>query len=258
MEMVTPQVSEQEKEEAPGYFPRFNWTQRLEHHLVMVTFLVLIGTGLPQRYSQAGWAQWLVLHMGGIDLVRLIHRVFAFLFAFAAFYHVGRVSYDWFARGRRPAMFIAFVDLKDMVSSLRYYLGFSSRQPWFDRYSFRQKFEYWGLVFGGTIMLVSGFILMYPTLVTRGLPGDFVPAAKLAHGYEGLLAFLVVLIWHLYGAHLGPGRFPMDTSIFTGRISRKRLREEHFLEYQRLTASTEPEAGVPPSGEVQESEEKGS
>lgn len=85
-------------------------------------------------------------------------------------------------------------------------------------------------------MLVSGFILMYPTLVTRVLPGQLVPAAKMAHGYQGLLALLVVLVWPLYSAHLSPGRFPVDTSIFTGRISAKRLAEEHPLEYQRLIA----------------------
>ncbi|MDP2744725.1 MAG: hypothetical protein Q8P00_06650, partial [Dehalococcoidia bacterium] len=40
-----------------------------------------------------------------------------------------------------------------------------------------------------------------------------------------------IVVWHLYGAHLAPDRFPADTSIFTGKISRERALKEHPLEY---------------------------
>ncbi|MCL4508575.1 MAG: hypothetical protein M1296_03485, partial [Chloroflexi bacterium] len=75
----------------------------------------------------------------------------------------------------------------------------------------------------------------FPTWATKVLPGELIPAAKEAHGGEALLAFLVIVIWHLYGVHLSPLRFPGDISIFTGRISRKRMIEEHPLEYAQLT-----------------------
>ena len=58
------------------------------------------------------------------------------------------------------------------------------------------------------------------------------------------MAFLVVITWHIYNAHLAPGIFPYDSSIFTGRISKERLRHEHPLEYASVYG--EPALDAPP------------
>ena len=34
------------------------------------------------------------------------------------------------------------------------------------------------------------------------VPGDFIPAAKAAHGAEAILAVLAIIVWHMYGVHL--------------------------------------------------------
>ena len=52
------------------------------------------------------------------------------------------------------------------------------------------------------------------------------------HSNEALLAFAIVLLWHMYSAHLSPESFPMDTSIFTGKIRKDHLRHHHPLEYE--------------------------
>ena len=87
---------------------------------------------------------------------------------------------------------------------------------------------------GAGVVVATGFILLYPATLTRFLPGELVPASQLAHSNEGLMAFLVVIVWHIYNAHLNPDVFPFDTSIFTGKISKKRLHHEHPLEYERI------------------------
>lgn len=224
----------------PAYFVRFNRSQRMEHLLFMIAFTVLVVTGLPQKFSSDGWAQWIILNLGGIDITRFIHRTFGYVFALLAVYHLASVSFQVFLRRARPSMLLALKDFWDAVATLRYNLGLTEEHPQFDRFDFRQKFEYWGMVFGGAIMILSGFILLYPTLVTRFLPGELVPVAKIFHSYEGLMAFLIIVVWHLYGAHLGPGRFPGDTTIFTGKISRERMVDEHPLEYARLVVRESP------------------
>ena len=71
------------------------------------------------------------------------------------------------------------------------------------------------------------------------LPGTLVPVAMVAHSNEGLLAFLTILIWHIYNAHLNPDVFPFDTTIFTGRISLERMHHEHPRELERMGVSAE-------------------
>jgi hypothetical protein len=93
---------------------------------------------------------------------------------------------------------------------------------------------------GGIPMVGTGLILYFPLIVTSVLPGVMIPIAKVAHSNEGLMAFLVVLTWHIYNAHLNPDVFPFDFTIFTGKISRHRMETEHPVELQRLTGDASP------------------
>ncbi|HET8579839.1 MAG TPA: hypothetical protein VFL31_02470, partial [Nitrospiraceae bacterium] len=52
------------------YVTRFSMRQRVEHFLIMVLFILLALTGFPQKFFEAGWAQWVIAHLGGIDRVR--------------------------------------------------------------------------------------------------------------------------------------------------------------------------------------------
>jgi hypothetical protein len=63
-----------------------------------------------------------------------------------------------------------------------------------------------------------------------------------AHSNEGLMAFFVITIWHIFNAHLNPDVFPFDASIFTGKVSRERYQHEHPLELTRLEGGQPPDA----------------
>ncbi len=217
------------------YFIRFNLSLRIEHIVLMVTFIVLSVTGLAQKFYSVPWAEWVILSLGGIEYVRLIHRIFALIFTLGIVYHLSYAFYGLFVKHTRPTMLPTVKDLRDIINELRYSFGFVDKQPQFDRYDYRQKFEYWGIIFGSFILIISGLILIFPVLTAQFLPGEVVPAAKEFHGNEAVLAVIVIVIWHLYDVTLRPGIFPADTSIFTGKISKKRLIEEHPLEYTTLT-----------------------
>jgi hypothetical protein len=100
--------------------------------------------------------------------------------------------------------------------------------------------EYWAVIWGGVIMIITGFMLWNPIATTRFLPGEFVPAAKTAHSAEALLAFLAILIWHFYWVHLKT----FNRSIFTGSLTHEQMLHEHAAELEAIEAGRIP---PPPS-----------
>ncbi len=60
---------------------RFGPARMLEHHANALVFFTLVLTGMAQRFHDTVWAQWVVMHLGGIDMVRVIHRASGVLFS---------------------------------------------------------------------------------------------------------------------------------------------------------------------------------
>ncbi len=81
-------------------------------------------------------------------------------------------------------------------------------------------------------MIITGFMMWNPIATARFLPGDFIPAAKAAHGGEALLAVLAIIVWHMYGVHIKH----FNKSMFTGKISEEEMLDEHPLELADIKA----------------------
>jgi len=226
-------------------FIRFALRQRLEHIILLVAFTVLAVTGLIQKFNQAALAEGTIQFLGGIERVRFIHRTFALILAIEAIYHGVTMFYTFVLKRERPTMLPTPQDLKDAWQMILYFLGRRKERPLFDRYDFRQKFEYWAMVWGTIIMGLTGFMMWFPIQTTRILSGQWIVAAKAAHGAEAILAVVSILLWHMYGAHLNAEVFPLDTAIFTGKISKERMLREHPLEYARLMEERARAAGEP-------------
>ena len=130
-------------------------------------------------------------------------------------------------------------DYVTYYQEMKYFLGISKERPRYDRFNWREKFDYWAIFWGMPIMAGSGFILMYPILVTKFLPGWVVPAALVAHSDEAMLALIWIFLVHIFFNHFTPGVFPLNTSIFSGKVRKERYRREHPLEYERLLGTGE-------------------
>lgn len=213
-------------------YVRFSLGQRVEHAVLMVAFTLLALTGLPQKFVGHPVAERLILWLGGIERTRELHHLAAVVLLAVSAFHLIAAGYRIFVLGARPRIFPSSHDARYILHELLYFLCLRDRRPQADRYTYREKLEYWAVVWGTLIMAITGFMLWNPITVTRYLPGEFIPAAKAAHGWEAVLAVLSILTWHVYNVHLKH----FNKSIFTGRMSEEELAREHPLELARLQA----------------------
>jgi cytochrome b subunit of formate dehydrogenase len=223
---------------------RFSRAQRIEHVLVMVLFVTLCVTGFPQKFYTHRWADVLVHLLGGIDRTRLIHHLAGYTLAALTVVHFASGLAGMITRTRKFSMMPTRKDFEDVFRQLRHYLG-QGREPLYDRFTYKEKFEYWGLVMGNVIMISTGLLLVFPLQVTALLPGVLIPAAKMAHSNEGLMALLVITCWHMFNVHMNPEAFPIDPVIFTGKMPRERYEHEHPLELARLEGRPPPSEDEP-------------
>ena len=211
-------------------FARFTLGQRWEHAVLILSTFTLLVTGLPQKYREMSWSRDLLSTPERLELIRQIHHIAAIILAMEALYHLGRAIYLISRRKLSAAMFPNMQDIRDAWHMLQYLFFLRKDKPTFGKYNFEQKVTYWFLFFNFAIMGISGFIIWFPVTFTLFLPGGVVPASKMAHSTESVVAAIFILVWHFYHVHFER----LNLSIFTGRLNEKEMLEFHGREYQRV------------------------
>ncbi len=210
---------------------------RIQHIILMVSMIILSITGLALKYHDT-WLGRLILDFeGGFAARGTIHRTFAVILILLGIYHMYYVLLT--EEGHRELMKIkpTWKDFKDFWQYLQYNLFGKNGLPKVGKYDFRQKFQYWGVIAGYWVMVITGFILWFESASMAVLPKWLIDVTLIFHGYEGLLIFLILFLYHLYNVHLNPDNFQMSNVWITGKISVERLKKEHPLEYEELFGS---------------------
>jgi formate dehydrogenase subunit gamma len=205
--------------------------RHISNHIVMVAcFLGLVITGMPQRYASTAWAKGVVMIIGGVERVRWLHHLLGTLMALQLVWHFLEAIWLHFVRRLPMPMIPRLKDVADFRDQVRYNVGVAERPPAMGRYTFAEKLEYLALVWGTVVMVATGLLLLFPVRWSSLVSGEFILAAKAAHGGEALLAFLSILTWHAYFVHFRH----WNTSIFTGHLDEHAYAEEHALELAQL------------------------
>jgi cytochrome b subunit of formate dehydrogenase len=222
----------QEVVEPKKSYKRFTISERVEHWIFITAFIVLGITGLVQRYSELQISQWVVAAVGGIENLRWIHHAAAIITMLIVIYHIGAIGYRIYVNRARLTMLPVINDIVNVYHSVLYYIGVRKEAPQQGRYTFEEKVEYWAVVWGTIIMALTGFMMWNPVATASILPGQFIPAAKVAHGLEAVLAVLSILIWHMYQVFVRH----FNKAMYTGNISEEAMLHDHPLELADIKA----------------------
>jgi cytochrome b subunit of formate dehydrogenase len=254
-------------------FVRMTFPERLQHFALILSFVLLIVTGLPLLFIRLSPDS-----VTGFFIRGLFHRIAAVVLILTLLWEFLYAILT--ARGREMLRAIrpGFRDVRDGLQAFGHNLGFSeflagkgvgkrffenhpywrfAEPPAYDRYNFIEKFDFLAVIWGSVIMIVSGFFMWNVNLSLRLFPLWVHEICVLVHGYEAILAFLVIITWHMYNVHLNPDVFPMRRIWLDGKTTGRDLRKHHLLEYERIAAHRERAAqAIRPPADVPDDRDK--
>lgn len=238
-------------------FVRFRPFERFLHVLVMTSFLLLVATGMPLKFYYTAWAKHMVAWIGGLEAAAQLHRLGAIVTFTYFTLHIGalalaayrnRAQYRLAKTGKfSPRAFLLHVfgpdlpyphvqDLRDWWAHQKWFFGRGPR-PQFDKWTYWEKFDYLAVFWGVAVIGISGLVMWFPEFFTKVLPGWIINVALIVHSDEALLAAGFIFAFHFFNVHFRPEKFPIDSVIFSGRISKTEMLHERKRWYDRLVAT---------------------
>jgi len=220
---------------------RFNIFFRTQHILMFVSVTALVITAIPLwclRYPHSGALTGIIDFFGGLEAIRTWHHMAGWILTFAFAYHLLYVFVH--PEGRRDFLLMMprRKDFQDLYHNILYFIGKRNEPPQFGRFSYFEKFDYWGAFWGCAIMVGTGLIMLYPSkansLLSAGWGSTIFAVALEAHYHEAILATLALFIWHMFNVHVRPEKFPGSLVWFHGNITEKERHKEHPLEDEEI------------------------
>jgi len=237
---------------------RLTLNERVQHVLLLVSFIVLVITGFALKYPHSFWAEPIVSWEKNFPLRGWLHRLAAVVLIGAALYHMIYLFTN--RQGRRWAkdMLPRVRDVRDAVHTMGYNLGYRPGLPRYARFNYIEKAEYWALVWGTVVMAITGILLWAHDWVLAYLPHamSVLDVTTAVHFYEAILATFSILIWHFYGVVFDPEIYPLKWTVLTGRAPEHEVREEGEEAATPAPPKAEPTPAIesPPSQDPTENE----
>jgi cytochrome b subunit of formate dehydrogenase len=238
----------EEEHVAHRLYLRMTAHERVQHGLLVISFVLLVITGFMLRYPEAWWVVAIRnTSARAFEWRGWIHRIAGVVMLAAGAWHVGYLAFTKPGRSLFRDLLPKWRDVTDPIGVLKYNLGIASTKPAFGRFSYIEKAEYWALVWGTLLMGATGAILWFENTSIGLFTKLGFDISRTIHFYEAILATLAIIVWHFYFVIFNPDIYPMNLAWLTGRMSEKEMSEEHPLHLQQLKAETEAPRPEPPA-----------
>ena len=216
---------------------RMSLSQRWQHGLLVVSFIVLAITGFALKFPDS----WLADLFGPHESFRRwTHRIAGIVMLLVGLYHLIYLLRTPDGRRLVKDLFPIKKDLADTWHAVRYLVGWSREKPSIGRFGYTEKMEYWAVVWGTIIMGVTGLMIWFKMSVTEFLPRWIVDVALTIHYYEAILACLAIVVWHFYHVMFDPDVYPLNPAFWNGRVTEEWQKHEHPLEEPPTPRSDSP------------------
>ena len=204
-----------------GRIVRYEFRERLMHWINGFAYLYLMLTGLA---FWSPWLLWIAVIFGGTQVSRMLHPWIGLVFA---------LSLTWMFTAWSSQMHTTEADKKWWDSMQHYVRNEDDEMPPAGRYNMGQKLLFWGFVFCGILLFLSGIILWIPEYLpwnARALRY----AAVLVHPSAAMLTIGLFLI-HIYMSVFAE-RGALN-SMIRGDVSQNFAKRYHRLWWERVVGS---------------------
>ncbi len=212
------------------YFIRLNISERVQHGIFVICFIVLVITGFMVKIPEDIVNKLGIAGKNIFYYRSILHRTAGIVMILTSIYHIYYLILTAAGRLWLVDMLPRLNDITDMIVNIRYYLGLREKPPEFDRFCYKHKLEYIALFIGTALMVITGLLMWAESYWSKFL----LDLATLVHGMEAILASLAIMVWHLYEVHLRPHKFPIDKMWISGVIDEEEMKEEFPLHYKKI------------------------
>ena len=222
---------------------RLTRNQRVQHALLLASFITLVVTGFALKYPHSFWAEPIVQWEKDFPLRGWLHRLAGVVLIGASLYHLVYLFTQRDGRRWIKAMLPRVRDVREASQTVIYNLGHLPHPPRYARFNYAEKAEYWALVWGTIVMAATGILLWAHDWVLAYLPYPMsvLEVTTAVHFYEAILATFSIGIWHFYFVIFDPDVYPLKWTVLTGRAPEHEVREEEKEETRpSISPGTQP------------------
>jgi cytochrome b subunit of formate dehydrogenase len=213
---------------------RMEREQRIQHLLLLISFITLVVTGFALKFPDSLFAKALLM---GETVRSVIHRIAGSVLIAVSLYHVYYLAARKSGRSMLFHMLPEPKDATDIVTNLRYYFGLGGKPARFGRFTYGEKMEYWALVWGTFVMASTGLMLWFKVAAGNLVPRWWLDVATAIHFYEAILATLAIVVWHFYQVMFDPDISPMNWAWWDGKMSVEAYAHEHADDRETVQAA---------------------